>query len=176
MTLQLQPFRKRDIPDLFNWFSSERDVLIWGGAALSWPLQRRPFVDLIKHHRGPEPDREIWAVTRDSNMIGHFQIGFNRRLNTAALGRIALAPHVRGQALSEPFLELILKTAFRRDWVHRVDLMVYAPNTPAISAYRRAGFVHEGTRRQTTPFCGEIWDTHIMSILRPEFDKRTERE
>jgi RimJ/RimL family protein N-acetyltransferase len=176
MMLQLEPFRKRHIPELFEWFSSERDVLIWGGAALSWPLQRRPFIDLIKRHRGTDPDREIWAVIRDGDMVGHFQIGFNRRLKTAALGRIALAPHARGQGLSARLLDLILETAFQRAWVHRVDLMVYAPNAPAISAYKRAGFVLEGTRRQTTPYCDEIWDTHIMSILRPEFDKRTERE
>lgn len=176
MTLQLRPFKKQDIPDLFSWFSSEREVLLWGGASLAWPLQRRQFVDLIKRHRGADPDREIWSVTRDNDMLGHFQIGFNRRLNSAALGRIVLAPRVRGQGLSRPLLKLILRTAFRRAWVHRVDLMVYAPNAPAISAYLRAGFVHEGTRRQTTPYCNEIWDTHMMSILRPEFDKRTERE
>lgn len=176
MTLQLRPFAKRDIPALFAWFSSEREVLMWAGAALSWPLHRRDFIDLIKQHRGPDPVREVWAVQKNDEMVGHFQIAFNHRLKTAALGRIALAPAARGHGLSRLLLNLILDQAFNRPWVHRVDLMVYAPNPPAIAAYRQAGFVLEGTRRETTPFRDEIWDTHIMSILRPEFDKRTERE
>ena len=174
--LHLRPFQKRDIPDLFTWFKNERDVLMWAGAALPWPLHRRDFIALIKQHRGSEPVREIWAVEQAGEMIGQFQIAFNRRLNTAAIGRIALAPTARGQGLSQPLMQIIIEQAFRRSWVHRADLMVYAPNGPAISAYRKAGFVHEGTRRQTTPFQDEIWDTHVMSILRPEFDKRTERE
>ena len=176
MTLRLRPFHKRDIPALFTWFASEREVLMWAGAALPWPLHRRDFIALIKQHRGPEPTREVWAVLRDDAMIGHFQIAFNHRLKTAALGRIALAPNARGQGLSAPLLQLVVDQAFRRPWVHRTDLMVYSPNAPAISAYQNAGFVHEGTRRQTTPHKDEIWETHMMSILRPEFDKRTERE
>ncbi len=147
-------------------------MLEWAGAALSWPLNRRDMIDLLK--RGDT--REVWAVDKDDKMMGHFQIGLNRRLQTAGLGRIALAPLARGRGLSAELIPLIIHRAFTHDWVHRVDLMVYSHNTPAIAAYRTAGFTLEGTRRETTPIQNERWDTHIMSILRYEFDKRTERE
>lgn len=176
MTLALRKFEKRDIQALFDWFGSEREVLQWAGAGLSWPLQRREVVDLIKHHRGPEPRREVWAITRGEEMIGHAQIGLNRRLRTAGLGRIAVAPSQRGNNLSSAVLDLIVHRAFSHDWVHRTDLLVYTHNIPAIRAYERAGFVLEGTRRETTPIGDEVWDTHVMSLLRHEFDKRTERE
>jgi RimJ/RimL family protein N-acetyltransferase len=176
MTLRLRKFEKRDIRDLFAWFESERDVLQWAGAALSWPLRRSEFVDLIRQHRGADPQREVWAVMRGADMVGHFQLGLNRRLRTAGLGRIALAPSVRGTGLSSPLMDLIIMRAFSHDWVHRTDLLVYAQNEAAIRAYQRAGFVLEGTRRESTPIGNEIWDTHIMSLLRREFDKRTERE
>ncbi len=176
MTMELRKFGKRDIPDLFSWFNTERDVLQWAGAALSWPLKRDEFIDLIKQHRGPTAQREVWAVIQDGRMIGHFQIGLNRRLRTAGLGRIALSPSARGLGLSGPLMELIVERAFSHDWVHRCDLLVYAHNLAAIRAYESAGFVLEGTRRETTPIGEEIWDTHIMSLLRREFDKRTERE
>lgn len=176
MTLRLRKFEKRDISALFAWFETERDVLQWGGAGLSWPLRRSEFVDLIKQHRGPDPTREVWAVMRGDEMIGHVQIGLNRRLRTAGLGRIALAPSVRGHGLSAPLMALIIRRAFSPPWVHRTDLLVYAHNSAAIRAYQRAGFVLEGTRRESTPIGDEIWDTHIFSLLRREFDKRTERE
>lgn len=176
MTLRLRKFEKRDIRALFSWFESERDTLQWAGAALSWPLRRSEFVDLIKQHRGPAPVREVWAVMQGVEMIGHFQIGLNRRLRTAGLGRIALAPPLRGHGLAAPLMELILDQAFSHDWVHRADLLVYSHNPAAIRAYQAAGFQLEGTRRESTPIGDEIWDTHIMSLLRREFDKRTERE
>ena len=176
MSFQKRKFTKKDITPLFEWFQSERDVLQWAGAALSWPLQRREFVELIKLHRGHTPAREVWAVTLDGEMAAHFQISYNRRLNTAGLGRIAMAPDLRGMSLSSDLMELILDQAFSRAWVHRVDLLVYAHNMAAIRAYERAGFISEGTRRETTPIGNEIWDTHMMSLLKREFDKRTERE
>ncbi len=176
MTLTLRKFQKRDIPELFSWFQTEREALQWAGAALSWPLKRREFIDLLRLHRGPEPLREVWAIDRAGLMLAHFQVFYNRRLNTAGLGRIAIAPDQRGQNLSAPLLELILAQAFARNWVHRVDLLVYSHNKPAIKSYEAAGFVLEGRRRETTPIGDEVWDTLIMSILRPEFDKRTERE
>lgn len=176
MTLSLRKFSARDIDPLFSWFQSEREVLQWAGAGLSWPLSKREFRALIKQHRGPESQREVWAVMSKDRMVGHFQIGLNRRLRTAGLGRIALSPIARGQQLSRPLMDMILSRAFSHDWVHRVDLLVYSHNVAAIRAYQRAGLVLEGTRRETTPIGNEIWDTHIMSILRKEFDKRTERE
>ena len=176
MTLQSRKFQKRDISELFAWFKTEEQALLWAGAALNWPLQRRAFTELLKQDGHHSPYREVWAVDRAGEMIGHFQIVFNRRLQTAGLGRIALAPHVRGEGLSGSLMALILDHAFSPSWVHRVELNVFSQNARAISAYERVGFVLEGTRRQTTPIHGEIWDTHLMSILRPEFDKRTERE
>lgn len=176
MTLALKKFEKRDIAELFSWFESEREVLQWAGAALSWPLSKREFRDLIHQHRGPTPVRELWAVFQDNVMVGHFQLSLNRRLRTAGLGRIAISPTLRGRGLAQPIMDLILRRAFEMDWVHRVDLLVYSHNTSAIRVYQRAGFVLEGTRRETTPIHDEVWDTHIMSMLRNEFDKRTERE
>lgn len=176
MTLALRKFDKRDISALFSWFETEREALQWAGVAMAWPLNRSEFIDLIKQHRGPTPQREVWSVTQGETMIGHFQIGLNRRLRTAGLGRIAIAPRARGQGLSAPLMELIVERAFSHPWVHRTDLLVYAHNTSAIRAYEAAGFILEGTRRESTPIGDEIWDTHIMSLLRREFDKRTERE
>jgi len=176
MTLHRRKFEKRDIVELFSWFATEREVLQWAGAALSWPLQRSEFVDLIKQHRGAEPKRELWAVMQGDLMVAHFQIGLNRRLRTAGLGRIAIAPAHRGKRISASLMDLICDQAFSHAWVHRTDLLVYDHNQTAIRAYERAGFVHEGTRRETTPIDDEIWNTNIMSLLRREFDKRTERE
>jgi RimJ/RimL family protein N-acetyltransferase len=176
MTLTLRKFERRDMDELFTWFPTERDVLQWAGAGLSWPLRKSEFRKLIKDHNGFNSVREVWAVESQNGMIGHFQLAFNKRLNTVGIGRIGLAPSARGHGHARAMMDLILECAFARNWVHRVDLLVYSHNESAIRAYQNAGFVLEGTRRESTPIGGEIWDTLIMSILRYEFDKRTERE
>ena len=178
--LSLRVFQKPDIPELFSWFSSEREVLEWAGAQMPWPLEAREFKRLIKEHRRKRPTRSLWAVWTQQRMIGHFQLGLNRRLRTIGLGRIGLAPTARGRGLGHTLVQLALQQAFSERWAHRVELMVYDHNQAAIKTYQHAGFVLEGTRRQTTPIHDEVWDTHIMSLLRPEykirFDRRTERE
>ena len=176
MSWALRKFETRDIAELFSWFETERDVLQWAGANMSWPLKRSEMKALIRQHRGDAPVREVWAVCNGEATVGHFQLGLNRRLRTAGLGRVAIHPLLRGQGLARDLIAIILSQAFSHAWVHRADLLVYDNNTAAFAAYKQAGFTLEGTRRETTPYRDEVWNTHMMSILRREyeaFDKRT---
>ena len=178
--LTLRKFTHEDIRTLFSWFTNEAEVVQWAGIAMSWPLQKRSMQRLIRQHNTSRPSRQVWAVCRDQEMVGHFQFTLNQRLRTIGLGRVALAPECRGLGFSHSLMELAIKTAFSHSWVHRLDLLVYAQNQAALRAYEKAGFVLEGRRRQTTPVGDEIWDTLMMSLLRtelePRFDKRTEGE
>jgi len=183
--MHLRPFKTSDIKPLFEWFPDEESVLQWAGANMRWPLERKQMKQLIKQHRSQPTTREAWAVLGDGGeMIGHAQIALQYRLKTAHLGRIALAPNQRGTGRAQDMVRLIIEQAFSHSWVHRSDLMVYSHNHVAIAAYQRAGFVTEGRKRETTPIGGLVWDTLVMSMLRPEyehikyklFDKRTEHE
>jgi RimJ/RimL family protein N-acetyltransferase len=62
-----------------------------------------------------------------------------------------------------------MEHAFTTAQLNRVELEVYDFNPRARAVYQKAGFVHEGTRRQALLF-DDIWiDAHIMSILRSEW-------
>ncbi|MEM9938959.1 MAG: GNAT family protein [Pseudomonadota bacterium] len=180
MRLRQRKFTTRDIDELLTWFSTEREVLQWAGASLSYPVHRNAIRDLVFQHRGDTPTREVWALRSDQDeMLGHYQLGYSQRLRQAVLGRIAVHPDRRGTGLAAPVVQAAVRQAFSYDWVNRLELRVYDFNQPAISAYERVGFVHEGTRRQSTPIEDEFWNTHVMSLLREEyssFDKRTEQE
>ena len=180
MSLRVRRFKSGDIAELMTWFADAEAVLQWAGASMPYPLHPRDLKAIIRAHRGSEPQQEAWsAVSPEETLSGHFQIWFNTRLRQATLGRIAIAPALRGQGLAGPLVEHALAQAFLRTWVNRVELRVYSHNTIAIAAYQRAGFVSEGTRRQSTPFGDTFWHTNVMSVLREEyemFDKRTERE
>ncbi len=180
MSLSLRPFAKRDIPGLKAWFHSEEEVLLWAGAGLQYPIRDSDLKALIKAHRGTAPVHEIWTIIgAGSAIIGHLQIWYSQRLRQATIGRLAIAPKFRGQALALPLVKRAIDIAFSRPEINRIELRVYDHNSAAIAAYNRAGFVLEGTRRQSTPIGDVFWNTNVMSILRDNyegFDKRTEGE
>ncbi len=181
MGLLQRKMQRKDIATLKDWFATEREGLLWAGAAMPWPLQRATFIGLIKAHTGTHPPRELWCLDdAEGKLVGHYQLRCNYRLRTLGLGRVAIAPDRRGQGLGQALMDLAIDYAFSRAWVHRLELNVYNVNRRAFRTYRKAGFVLEGTRRQTTPIGHELWDTHMMSLLRPDYarklDKRTEGE
>ncbi len=101
--------------------------------------------------------------------MGHFQLGFEPRTRQAFLGRVIIGPPHRGRGLALPLTELAAARAFARPWVHRIELRVYEHNAPAIAAYRRAGFVLEGVRRECMPVGGAFWNSAVMGLLRRDW-------
>jgi RimJ/RimL family protein N-acetyltransferase len=71
-------------------------------------------------------------------------------------------------------LQLILQHAFDTLNLNRVYLRVYATNPRARRSYEKAGFVPEGTLRESVFRQGKYIDTHVMSILRSEWIARKE--
>ena len=54
----------------------------------------------------------------------------------------------------------------RENGLHKLSLGVFAHNTPAISLYRKYGFVEEGRRvKQYRRSSGELWDAIEMGLL-----------
>jgi RimJ/RimL family protein N-acetyltransferase len=78
----------------------------------------------------------------------------------------------RGKGYGVDALRVILKYGFLELNLHRIFLGVMEYNLPAIRTYEKVGFVHEGTCRQQVVRDGHYFDTHTMSILRPEWEVR----
>jgi len=66
-------------------------------------------------------------------------------------------------------LRTIVRFAFEEMNLNRVQLHVFAYNDRAFAAYRKAGFVEEGRRRQAHYADGAYHDAIVMSVLRDEW-------
>ncbi|HXK33167.1 MAG TPA: GNAT family protein [Dehalococcoidia bacterium] len=66
-------------------------------------------------------------------------------------------------------LRLMLRFAFEEMNLNRVQLDVYAENARARAAYRKVGFVEEGTRRRARYQQGAYQDVVVMAVLRDEW-------
>jgi ribosomal-protein-alanine N-acetyltransferase len=61
-------------------------------------------------------------------------------------------------------LELVLRVAFRRLKLHRVEANVQPSNTRSLALVRRAGFVREGYSRRYVRIAGR-WRDHVRMAL-----------
>lgn len=87
--------------------------------------------------------------------------------------RILIGPTGRDRGLGTEAIRLTVGYGFEHVGLHRIELGVYAYNPRAIRAYRKVGFVVEGTRRDAFRYLaaeGEVWtDEIVMSILAREW-------
>ncbi|QAY79690.1 N-acetyltransferase [Sphingosinicella sp. BN140058] len=168
---KLIPFAIEHFEILSSWFDCEADLVRWGGPSLRFPLAADQLQAMIDEGEGPRPERLCWMAAFGDTMVGHAQLVFDWRNDSARLARVAIAPQTRGQGLAAPMLRIVVARAFSFPELQRLELNVYANNVPAIRAYRRLGFVAEGTRRASTRVGNERWDTALMAMLRPEWER-----
>lgn len=171
VTLRLIPFSEAHFDRLAGWFSSEREVVQWGGPGVWFPLNAGQLQAMVDQGRGEPPARAVWMAECRGDLVGHAQLGLDWRNGNALLARVAVAPGARGQGLAAPMLRLVLGEAFARPAMARVELSVYPWNAPAIRAYQRLGFVTEGVRRSSARVGEERWDTVMMGLLRAEWER-----
>jgi RimJ/RimL family protein N-acetyltransferase len=103
---------------------------------------------------------ETGEVVADFTIKSH---EYERMAHVATLG-LEAAPAYRGVGLGDALMRIAMQWALAKSTLRRVELWVYAANTPAIALYRKHGFEIEGTRRcamQWKP--GEWHDDHLMA-------------
>lgn len=168
--------RKLSVDDtecLGSWLPNSEQLLFWGGPYFHFPLTRAAVSSLVDLHNGRAPQRECWGVIDSRRtLVGSFQIAYNEISGQADLGRVILDPLRRGKGHAATLLKLAINQAFLRPSVHRLELRVFTNNPSAIAAYRRAGFKHEGVRRESARLGDTYFDTAIMGLLRHELDLR----
>jgi ribosomal-protein-alanine N-acetyltransferase len=110
----------------------------------------------------------------DDAIVGVFNISEIVRgiFKSAYLGYYAFAPHTGAGYMTEG-LELVLRVAFRRLQLHRVEANVQPGNKRSLALVRRAGFVREGYSRRYVRIAGR-WRDHVRMALLVE-DWRAQR-
>ncbi|KRB57031.1 acetyltransferase [Rhizobium sp. Root708] len=169
--MNLIKFETMHFPILRSWLTSEREVVQWGGPYLTYPLTDDQLEQMIIEGTTAPPKRLSWtAVDANEVPVGHVQLALDWINGVARIGRVMVAPAMRGQGLAKPLLEAALEQAFSHPGIERTELNVYSWNTAAIRTYNKVGFLHEGVRRSSAKVGDERWDTAVMSMLRLEWE------
>lgn len=173
--VELTDFKPEHFSTLASWLSSERDVVQWGGPGLTYPLATYQLDHMMNEGRTTPPARLCWmAIDASKAVIGHVQLALDWKNGVARIGRVIIAPGMRGQGHALALINAAVVNAFSFETIERTELNVYSWNTVAVRTYEKAGFSHEGTRRSCVRVGEERWDTIIMGMLRTEWQRMIE--
>ena len=82
-----------------------------GRLAALYPLTPLRVETMLAEGRTP-PARRCWMVCRNGAPVGHAQLAYEWHDGNARLGRVAVAPAMRGQGLARPLTALMIQEAF----------------------------------------------------------------
>jgi RimJ/RimL family protein N-acetyltransferase len=124
--------------------------------------------------RNEQTDRlDLMIVDRGTNQcVGEVVLNDWNQDNQSCNFRIAIGPDGRDRGLGSEATRMIVDYAFTHLPLYRIELEVYAFNPRAYRVYEKAGFVVEGRRREAFRFDDERIDAIVMSILKPEWERR----
>lgn len=168
--VRLRSIEREDLPTFVRWFNDpEVRQYLRMYEPMSMAKEERWFEDMLERK-----DDFVFAIEAQigEQWVPIGNVGLHRidwKNRTAVFG-IALGEKAYwGQGFGTDATRTILRFAFEELNLHRVELEVFDFNTRAIRSYEKAGFRHEGTRRQALFRYGRYHDVHLMSILQSEY-------
>ena len=110
---------------------------------------------------------ELVGVININDVVhGNFQ--------SASLGYYAFLPHA-GNGLMREGMLLVLKHAFQKLKLHRLEANIQPENRTSIALAKSCGFVREGFSRRLVKVCGRWKDHERWAILAEDFPRRAKR-
>lgn len=105
----------------------------------------------------------VGVININDAVRGNFQ--------SASLGYYAFLPHA-GRGLMREGMLLVLKHAFQKLKLHRLEANIQPENRASIALAKRCGFVREGFSRRLVKVCGRWKDHERWAILAEDFPKQ----
>jgi len=140
--LSLRDFVPADYPALISWFPTPSDLRLFAGTPVDWPLT----IAKLAARADARESEAFTAILGDPEIaVGHVEM-IRETAEQVRLGRIAIAPSLRGRGLIAQLLECANDRA-RAAGFRSVSLLVIPENVSALRAYARAGFVDTGPSR-----------------------------
>ncbi len=169
-TMKIKPLRQKYIPEILSWIKTEADMIQWAGSVFNWPLTQKQFREHLKAAKAQPPTLYPFTLCNGEKLLGYCEISnHNRNSDSAMLSRVIIAPGRRGKGLGEFMIKEALQFGFSELGLNRIGLGVFDFNHAATRCYSKAGFVLEGTKRESARTGNSFWNCHLMSILKREW-------
>jgi len=173
----LRPAERSDIPTFVRWFSdAETTRYLKLRAPMSLASEEKWFEAMLER-QGKSDYHFVICLLADGRAIGTAGLHeLDLSSGNAAFGISIGEKDEWNKGYGTDALDAICDFGFGELRLERIWLEVYAPNVRARRSYEKAGFTLEGTQRRSHFAEGEHLDTHIMSLLRDEWQAMPRRK
>ena len=167
--IELRDFVAGDGDLIREWIRSPEELLLWAGPTFQWPLDEDQLAAYETESAGPS--RQTWTATNPStgDPVGHASINLADP-DVARMGRILIDPDRRGHGLGNALVRAVLSHALSEMSIARIDLGVFAHNTPAVRLYQRHGFECHTLLRDVERIGETSWNAMQMSLTRDRYN------
>ncbi len=167
---------RSDIPTFVRWLN---DPEVRNGILIHSPISQTSEENWFERMSQRPPDQQVMAIEAlvpdsqggESHWVHIGNIAFDRidwRNRQSEFGIMIGEKQYWNRGYGSEAVRLLVKYGFNTLRLHRIFLHVFETNPRAIRAYEKAGFTHEGRKRQAEFKDGRFIDVLVMSILEQE--------
>ena len=169
--LRLRASEKEDVPLFLKWINDPEVCEHLGQYAVMNRIQEEAWFESVS--KGPRTELplvieirqgENWFAIGNTSFLGIHPVNLETEI-----GIMIGEKEYWNQGYGTETMIRMLKYGFEELNLNRIFLRVFEGNERGKQAYRKAGFIHEGTLRQAQYHRGRYWDVDIMSILKNEW-------
>ena len=173
MSIILLPFETTDFHRLIQWIPSEEALMLWSGPFFTYPLDENQLEIYLTSGLQNPPLRKIYKAIDEMSdeVIGHIELNnIDSRNLAGTISKVLVGnPINRGKGYGAQMVRELLAIGFDVMHLHRLSLIVFDFNNPAIKAYKKVGFTIEGHLRDYRKVNNQYWSSYMMSILEDEW-------
>jgi diamine N-acetyltransferase len=171
--IRLRAPEKEDLPRFIGWLN---DPEVRAGLLISLPMSLAEEEVWFKNmlERPPEEHVLVIEIRMGEEWLPVGSCGFHNvdwRSRAGQVGILIGEKRFWNQGYGTEAMQLLVKHGFETLNLNRVALDVFDSNPRAIRSYEKAGFIHEGRRRQEIFKNGKYVDVLQMSVLRDDWKK-----
>lgn len=161
---------------LYEILSLEEVTKFYGTNRFTFQAEASRLIDIF--HKNFMDKRGIrWGIILKENhrFIGTVGLNHLHLKNKRAEIGYELHPAYWRNGLTTEAIEAVLQFSFEKMELHRIGAVVYPENKASLNLLLKLGFTQEGLLRGYIDQNEQFHDTNVLSILRPEWEKRQEK-
>lgn len=125
---------------------------------------------LSRHSQADRLDLAI-EVVESKEIVGEIVLNEWDQDNSSCNLRILIGPAGQNKGFGSEAISLLLKDAFERLNLHRIELAVFSFNPRARHVYQKLGFIYEGRLREAHFYEDKWLDIELFSLLDSDYHR-----
>jgi len=168
--VKLRPLEVEDGKEFHHW-ASDREVTQFSISSYAYPQSRADISTWLSNINSSSKTVSLGVCCIETGkLIGYAGIASISALNRCGEFFILIGEkEYWGKGIGTEVTKLITEYGFNTLGLHRIELTAFASNPSAIRAYEKAGYKHEGVKRQSGYRHGKFVDKVQMAILSDEW-------